>query len=339
MGVRRWLATAAIGLVVWAVAIPVVAQAQTSATDRSVTPHRPKPKPTPTPSVSPSPSPTPSPPPAGGCALPAYPKPSCTGVPAGVTFVNTVTGDYDATVAGQVIDRWHITGDLLIKAPDVAVTNSQIDRSVFNRFGPGSDPQTNTYPYTITDSTIGPPTGCIRAAGLQEANYTATRVHIRGVDHGVDVSEPGHVLLQDSFVTLCWLDATAAPPDGSHVDGIQSYCPDGPCTGVQLLHNTMIDLTHKGTFVINLVDPNVSAVTVNDNLLYGGDNYVIVTQWRSGPDWVLHNNRVVDGTWGTAAPASAEGTCANQDWSGNSIVTIDADYNVTSTVAPLDCIN
>jgi hypothetical protein len=254
-------------------------------------------------------------------------------------FTKTVTGDYDAVQAGQVIDSWRITGDLHIKAPNVVVKNSEIGRSVFNRYGPGKDSQTNTYPYTVSDSTIGPATGCVRQAGLQEANYTATRVHIRGMDHGIDMSEPGNVVLQDSFVYLCWLDASVAPPDGSHVDGIQSYCPEGPCPNVRLTHNTMIDPTHKGTFVVNLNDPHTGGVTVENNLLSGGDNYVIVAEWRSGADWVFRNNRVVDGTWGGATAASAEGTCAHQSWSGNTIVTVDRDYGVISTVRDLPCIN
>lgn len=304
--------------------------------------------------ASPSPSATPSGSPSrtsaprttvgtGGsstCPLPAYPTPACAGVPAGTVFTRTVTGDYDATVAGQVIDKWHITGNLNIKAPNVVIKNTQIDQSVFNRFGPGSNSQTNTYPYTISDSTIGPATGCIRAAGLQEANYTATRVHIRGVDHGVDMSEPGHVLVRDSYLVMCWLPASVTPPDGSHVDGIQAYCPEGPCTDLRLSHNTFdMRPDGKGTFVINIKDPNISAVTANDNLLAGGDNYVIVTQWRSGPDLVIGNNRVVNNTWGTAAPASGEDTCNHQLWQGNSIVDIDSAYNVTRAVRPLPCLS
>jgi hypothetical protein len=260
-------------------------------------------------------------------------------VPAGTVFAKTVKGDYDATVAGQVIDKWHITGNLNIKAPNIVVKNTQIDHSVFNRFGPGGNSQTNTYPYAISDSTIGPASGCIRAAGLQEANYTATRVHIRGVDHGVDMSEPGHVLVQDSYLVMCWLPASVTPPDGSHVDGIQAYCPEGACTDLRLLHNTFdMRPDGKGTFVINLNDPHVAVVTLADNLLAGGDNYVIFIEWRTGPDLVVGNNRVVNNTWGNMAPASAEGTCSHQRWQGNSVVDIDSNYNVTRVVRALPCI-
>jgi hypothetical protein len=282
----------------------------------------------------------PPPPPPGSttCPLPKYPSPACTGVPARTVFSKTVNGDYNARVAGQVIDKWHITGNLNIKAPNVVIKNTQIDRSVFNRFGPGSNSQTNTYPYTISDSTIGPATGCIRAAGLQEANYTAARVHIRGVDHGVDMSEPGHVLVRDSYLVMCWLPPSVTPPDGSHVDGIQAYCPEGLCTDVQLLHNTFdMRPDGKGTFVINMNDPHISAVTVNNNLLAGGDNYVIVAEWRSGPDFIFHGNRVVNNTWGGASPASAEGTCGHQRWQDNKVVEVDGNYGVTKVVRDLPC--
>jgi hypothetical protein len=151
---------------------------------------------------------------------------------------------------------------------------------------------------------------------LQEANYTAARVHIRGVDHGVDMSEPGHVLVSDSYLVMCWLPASVTPPDGSHVDGIQTYCA-ASCTDLRLLHNTFdMRPDGKGTFVINIKDTHAGSVTVNDNLLAGGDNYVIVTQWRAGPNLVLNNNRVVNNTWGNTAPASGEGTCGHQSWQG-----------------------
>lgn len=296
--------------------------------------------PTPSPTLTPTPTPTPTPTAGGDCALPAYPKVSCVGMPANVVFANTVTGEYHVTTPGMVIDRWHVTGALLVEADNVTITRSKIEGGVFNQFGSGA--AINAHPYTITDSTLGPDTGCSRIAGLQSGNYTATRVYIHHTDHGVDAGEPGNVLVQDSFMEMC---AVSPPPqpDGSHVDGIQTYCPDAACTDITLRHNTMVDSSHFGTFVINIKDPNVGMFSAYDNLLYGGDNYVIVTQWRTGADWPIHGNRVVDGTWGTAAPASAEDTCAHQDWQGNTIVNVSdgstgTGWDTVSTVAPLACI-
>lgn len=287
---------------------------------------------TPSPTASPSATPTATSPP-GGCALPAYPNSSCTGVPAGTSFTNTVNGEYHVTTPGMTIDRWHVTGALLVEADGVTITRSKIEGGVFNQFGDGTAGRPIVaHPYTIADSTLGPDTGCSRIAGLQSGNYTADRVLIHGTDHGIDASEPGHVVLRDSFITLCTLAE-------SHVDGVQSYCPVAACPDVQLYHNTMVDPTHNGTFVLNFKDPNVSEVVARDNMLYGGDNYVIVAEWRSGPNWEFTNNRVVDGTWGGATSNSGEGTCTHQTWTGNTIVTADtSDWHITSTVSAMPCI-
>jgi len=294
--------------------------------------------PTPSPTLTPTPTPTPSPTLGGGCALPEYPTVSCTGVPAGTVFANTVNGEYHVTTPGMTIDRWHVTGALLVEADNVVITRSKIEGGVFNQFGSGAS--ILAHPYTIADSTLGPDTGCSRIAGLQSGNYTATRVLIHNTDHGVDAGEPGHVLVQDSYMQMCAV-SPPPPPDGSHVDGIQTYCPDASCTDITLRHNTMYDASHFGTFVINIKDPNVGMFSAYDNMLYGGDNYVIVTQWRTGANWPMHDNRVVNNTWGGADPNSGEGTCAHQDWVGNSIVTIDntTSWHITSTVAPMGCIN
>ena len=72
--------------------------------------------------------------------------------------------------------------------------------------------------------------------------------------------------------------------------------------------------------------------------MFWGGTYVMWSQWREGPVWKVYNNRVVNGGW-SYAPVTTEGTCANQDWVGNSLVTIDANYTITSTVNPLPCIN
>jgi hypothetical protein len=263
---------------------------------------------------------------AGGCSLPEYPKPSCTGVPANTQLTDlppNEAGAYRVQTDGEVIDGKHITGDLLITANGVTIRNSQIDGTVLNEYG------TTHYPFTITDSTVGPVSGCISAPGVGEADYTATRVHVRGHDDGFRVSG-NNVNIFDSFAKLC------ANP-GSHSDGIQSYCPTASCTGVLFRHNTVDARNVDATFMVNLVDPNVGTVTVSDSLLMGGA-YTLVTQWHSGPKWVVHDNRVVDQAW-AYGPASTENTCANQDWAGNSIVTIDSDYHLTSTVGALACID
>jgi hypothetical protein len=286
------------------------------------------------------------------CPLPAYPNASCTGVPAGTTFTNTVNGDYTVTTAGQTIDKWHITGSLQILANNVTIKNSQIDGAVDNE-----GPTSVYHSFTITDSTVGPPAactkssppscqngtnsaGCIVAPGIGEAEYTATRVYVRGHDDGFRMSG-NNVTVQDSYEYACYLNATFSPPDGSHSDGIQSYCPGASCSNLHFLHNTLDLSGVPATFPINLNDPNVGAVTVNDNMLLGGGNYIIDTEWHSGVNWVVHNNRLVQGTWGSdtrlIAAANSSGTCSHQDWQGNTIVTIDANYGIATTVQSMPC--
>jgi hypothetical protein len=265
------------------------------------------------------------------CALPKYPKPSCTGVPAGVTLTdlpqNDGDGNYVVNTPGAVIDGKHITGSLLIKADNVTIKNSQIDDTVYNWFGNGNS-------FTITDSTIGPANGCIGQPGIVDHSYTAVRVKIRGHDDGFRVGEPGNVTVRDSYASLCYLPPEQAPPDGSHSDGIQAYCGSS-CINILLQHNTIDARSVPATFMINMTDSHAGAFVGKENLLMGGA-YVITTTWYSGVNYIVSDNRIVKDSW-AYGPASGEGTCGHQTWSGNTIVTINNDYNVTSTVSSLAC--
>lgn len=265
------------------------------------------------------------------CALPEYPTPSCVGLPAGTSFVKTVNGDYIAKANGEQISGWHITGSLVIAAANVSVRNSQIDGTVDNEVG-----TTHYVPFTISDTTIGPVSGCIGSPGLGEDGYTAIRIYVRGHDDGFRMSG-NNISISDSYAKLCYLPPAAAPPDGSHSDGIQAYCPDRTCTGLTFNHNTVDAQGVPATFMLNLVDPQLSVVTANDNLLIGGA-YTVVPYWHSGANWIFQNNRIVYKAW-TYGAVDAGGTCAHQNWAGNTLVTIDGNYAITSTVGAQLCIN
>jgi hypothetical protein len=215
----------------------------------------------------------------------------------------------------------HISGDLVVNAANVTVRNSQIDGKITN------DAAAETS-FLITDSTIGPASGCVTSPGVGEANYTATRVWVRGHDDGFRISGL-NVTIQDSYAKLC-------ANSGSHSDGIQSYCPDQLCGNLTFTHNSIDSRGVDATFMINLVDPNLRSVNVSNSLLAGG-GYTIDTRWTAGPVWTIRDNMVVDGAW-AFGPASADNTCGSQSWSGNAIVTIDASYRVLSTVKQLPCI-
>jgi hypothetical protein len=276
----------------------------------------------PTPSrTSPAPSMSTAPAPGGGaCALPAYPTPACTGAPPNVTLTE-VKGDFKATTSGQVIDGKRITGRLLVEAPNVTIRNSVIGGVVTNADGADGKPR---YPFTIVDSTVGPETGCQFGVGIGEANFVALRVHVRGIDDSFRMSGD-NVTIRDSFARPCSRST-------SHSDGIQSYCPDKPCSGLVMDHNTIDQHGMKDvTSPIFLVDPNLSAVTLTNNLLAGG-GYSLRLKVTAGPKWTVSGNKIVDGSW-IFGPVETDTTCERIAWgAGNATVTVDGTNRITATV-------
>ncbi|MBE3012359.1 DUF4082 domain-containing protein [Microbispora sp. NEAU-D428] len=293
--------------------------------------HTPTPTPTeavespaPTPTVTRSPA-TPVPsrsetttaPDTGGTACPGYPTPACTGVPKGTrlkTLQPDFYGAYRVTKDGTVLDGVHIPGTLLITAQNVTVRNSQIDGDVKN------DYDGKIYPFTISDSTVGPENGCNQSVGIWSAQFTATRVHVRNHSDGFSVSGD-NVVIRDSYVLLC-----SRP--GDHSDGIQTV---GAGHTLVFDHNT-VDQRYapQHTAPVFLVDPN-TGVQVTDNLLIGG-TYTIRVRAASGA--VVRDNAVVNQAW-DYGPSDSD--CPKTTWTGNRLVTIDDEYNVTSTVKNLPC--
>jgi hypothetical protein len=257
-----------------------------------------------------------------GCPLPLYPKPACTGLPSGTTFTRVVEGDYFATTPGEVIDRWHIKGSLIVAAEDVVITGSQIDDSVMNDDTPGE------HRFTITDTTVGPEvcgTPNDRPNAIGAAHYTATRVEIRGHEDGFRAAGPD-VTVRDSYYRACVFP-------GDHGDGIQDY----PAAQDLVFEHNTVDSSgfasgiNAPIFIFS--DATVGARIVN-NLALGGAYGVFVKP--ANGTWVVAGNRVVDGTW-AFGPYHADVYCDRVEWSDNTVVTVDSDYNVTSTVRTEPC--
>ncbi|MBX6382556.1 MAG: right-handed parallel beta-helix repeat-containing protein [Microbispora sp.] len=260
---------------------------------------------------------TPSASPTGPC--PGHPTPACTGVPPGTrlrTLPLTEKGVYRVTTPGAVLDRVHIAGDLLITAKDVKISNSQIDGSVLDSYAG------KTYSFTITDSTVGTTGKCETLPGVGDTDYTAVRVHIRG--HGDGFRDSGdNIVIRDSYVHLC-------SNPGDHSDGIQTYVAG---KGLLFHHNTVDQRDAKDiTAPIFITDPHTSDVTVTDNLIMGGTYSIQVRNVRGRA--VVRDNKLVDKSW-VYGPVDSD--CDAIEWSGNTLVTIDGDYRITSTVGPLDC--
>ncbi len=251
---------------------------------------------------------------------PGYPAPACTGVPPGTrltTLPLTEKGAYRVTVPGTVLDRVHIAGDLLIIARDVKISNSQIDGIVLDSYAG------KTYSFTITDSTVGTADRCQSMPGVGDTDYTAVRVLVRG--HGDGFRDSGNnVTIRDSYIHLC-------SNPGDHSDGIQTYVGGN---GLIFQHNTVDQRDARDiTAPIFITDPRMSDVTVTDNLVMGGTYSIQVRKVRDRA--VVRDNKLVDKSW-VYGPVDAD--CDRIDWSGNTLVTIDKDYRIVSTVGPLPCV-
>jgi hypothetical protein len=254
----------------------------------------------------------------GNCA--GYPTPACTGTPAGTSLsglrLNLDGGTYRVTKSGTVLNGVHIRGDLLITANNVTIRNSQIDGGVLDEYA------NKHYSFTIADSTVGPEHGCLTSPGIGEANYTATGVLIRG--HGDGFRDSGdNITIRNSYVHLC-------SNPGDHSDGIQTYMAG---RGLVFDHNTIDQRDAKDvTAPIFLVDNRTADVRVTNNLVMGGTYSIQLKNARGS--LVVQNNRLVNRSW---IYGPVESDCGRINWSGNTLVTIDHSYRVTSTVGPLPC--
>ncbi|GAB2813596.1 hypothetical protein GCM10022221_09150 [Actinocorallia aurea] len=298
---------------------------------------------------APPPTSVPStPPPTEGPArtCPSYPTPACTGVPEGTEVRRTVEGDYEARTPGEVIDGWHIKGQLITYA-DVTVRRTRIDGGVTKNDQDGAE-------LTITDSTVGSPGDCLVSpainTGYDTGTYTATRVLLQGHDDGFRTGGPD-ILITDSFVRAC-----VTNPE-SHSDGLQDY----PGSQRLTVRHTTFDMCggwatdrsrpacssgaypgmNGGVFIYSRPsrppEKGSTDVTVEDNLVIGG----LYGIWAApgGGTWTIRGNRVVDGSW-FYAPYTVDdtGSCARiRTWEDNAVVTMDTDYRVTGTVRTVPC--
>ncbi|MBI3898244.1 MAG: discoidin domain-containing protein [Gammaproteobacteria bacterium] len=249
-----------------------------------------------------------TPPDPSSCALPAYPTPSCTGVPAG-TALTTINGDVTLSTPGQVFENKRVTGSITVAADGVVIRNSEVYGEIGNWNGG------NPFRYTVTDSTIGPPSGCNSTSAVGAGRFTAKRLYIRNTSDGFRISH-NDVTIEDSFVILC-----SSP--GDHSDGIQGY--EAGINNV-IRHNTIDQrLAEDSTSNVFMANESKQA-ELYDNLFMGG-GYTIRVHDGGGSRYIVRGNRVVDGSW-SYGPSYV--SCSVTQWSDNRLVTIDANYKVTA---------
>lgn len=247
--------------------------------------------------------------------LGVYPNPSNTGARIITTFA-VISGDY-AAPAGAVIEGKRITGRLIVGGGGATIRNSEIYGGITNYPSGGR--------YTVTDSTIGAPTGCNGGIGLASENYTAERVHVRSFGdafRGSTTTGASDILIRDSYALLC-------SQPGFHSDGYQGYQAG---TNVKLIHNTLDQRGAPDSTAPIFNADGSKALWAEDNLVAGG-GFSLRVYDVPGQKSTVRDNKVVDGSW-QYGPVNS--SCGDQ-WTGNTIVRIDSEYRVTSTVRSMPC--
>jgi hypothetical protein len=236
--------------------------------------------PTSTPSPSPSPSPTPTPAPSG------FPDASDTGVPAGTTL--TPSGGMTINTAGAVVSARDISGSVVVNAPNVTIRNTRIRSS-------GAFPVTSNSTGLVIEDTeidgLGANGTCVIRGG-----FSLLRVDIHGCENGMDINSAGNVSVEDSYIHDLDTD------NGAHTDGAQL---SSGAANVTFRHNTIIPHEAPSHETSGIMIWNEYTGVQNHDILITGNR--IIGTWvafaiycprvsQVGPDIVITNNRLEDGT-------------------------------------------
>lgn len=203
------------------------------------------------PSSSSNPAPTASAEPRAG-----FPNATNTGVPAGVTL-SKYTGPCTITTPNTVIDAKNIGCNLTVRAPNVAISRSVLNGTVYtNEDRSGS--------FTISDSQVN--IGSQIGTGIGAGNFTATRVEVTGGNRSINCAS--NCIVEDSYVHGQFTDHTGVTHEsgirmgsGSVIRGNTIACdapdvaPDAGCSAA---------LTGYGDFA------TVQNDTIDGNFFAGG---------------------------------------------------------------------
>jgi hypothetical protein len=290
----------------------------------SVTPTPTQPPPPTSPTSTPPPPPSPPPPPPGD----QFPNPSTTGTPAGWIPQTVTSSDITVTQPGAVVQDVRLTGgaDIIVKANNVTIRRVDLQGgSIDNDIGSCGNA------LLVEDTTIEPAShnGAVndQEGVIGYGGYTARRVEILGRSEGLRVSSVGDcgpVTVEDSFVRI----VPPTPCGDWHGDGLQGWHGDAVT-----IRNVTIDARTSGCygtapFFYPRNQGNTRATI--DGLLVAGQGY----SFRDGMPGSVTGLRIVDASWIFGA---VDVYCqALSSWEAK-VVTIDANYAVTSVVRNQPC--
>jgi hypothetical protein len=258
----------------------------------------------------------------------AFPNPQTAGTPPGWTPATTTSNSITVDTPGAVIQDVRLTNgaDITVEAPNVTIRRVELQGGFID-----NDTSNCANGLLIEDATLSPGAGQNergQEGAISYGGYTARGVEITGRSEGFRVSsagECGPVTIEDSFVKI-------VPPDPCgdwHGDGIQSWYGDA-----LTVRNVTIDMRTSGCtgtapFFRPAGQGNQGAATI-DGLLVMGQGY----PFRLGTAGTVSGLRIVDESW-IFAPVDVDCSLLST-WEAKS-VTIDANYQVTSTGGDIAC--
>lgn len=214
-----------------------------------------------------------------------WPNASNTGVPAGVTLINS--GGFSTTANGQVIENLRITGKVTIHHNNVEIRNCffacagvdyAIDMPSLNYSGAGKPG------LWVHDCTFDGGYNCQTAA---KARGLFQRCNIGYVENGLiitGISDSGH--RNGCEIIDCYIHHIGHNL-GGHFDGIEL---DGGSAWIEHNHIDLRPNTQTSCIMIDNYFYSIGAVRVHNNRLYGGGYNVYVDNHFSGG--VIPNNAV-----------------------------------------------
>jgi ribosomal protein L6P/L9E len=228
-----------------------------------------------------------------------FPDATNTGVPAGVAL--TASNGLTLSTPGQVVSGLNISGTVYITASNVTLENCDINFGGYF----GIELAAGVTGVTIQNCEINGQglNGSAGSSGiqiLQGASATISGNNIYGAANGISISYPlpGGITIEGNYI-----HDLLAPSATNHYNGIQFNGSSGVATGPLLIQGNTILNTQGQTDAVmidNYWGP-VSNVTINHNLLSGGDFTVYVDgHFNSSPmtNVSVTNNVMGVGTYG-----------------------------------------
>jgi Ca2+-binding RTX toxin-like protein len=215
-----------------------------------------------------------------------FPDETNTGVKAGVAMTK-YTGSYRVTQDNAVISNLEVTGDIIIDAKNVTLSNVKL---ISNTEWHALRIMDDASGFTLKDSEID-------GRGLSDngvyGHGTFLRNNIHDVENGMTLWGPSSV--QDNYIHSLRNGKADPHYDGVQVNGGQD---------IDFIHNTIIN-DHDQTAALMLENTfgGLANITVDNNRLVGG-GYTVYLDGRKGGGVVdddsirITNNQIGGGHWG-----------------------------------------